>query len=476
MNMHREGRKVIRDRFRAVVMTVAVVFVSTTGAAADSGLTILDENPRYFALDGKPLFLASKSFGWTAVSDPVFDYVRDIETMADHGGNLLRLTLFWPGHGEDGGTLPWLRDEATGRYDLDAFNPKYFERLRHYLEVARTHEAVVNLELFDHPAVKGGSGRWPTHPMNPEKNINYGEGVFGTSSADRTFFRTLPEHDNFPEALHFQEALVRKVLDETLDFDHIIYSLGNECVSPVEWNRYWVSFIRAHAADRDAAPPLVTNMWRHDLPEFDVFDIHDADSPYRVRRADARQMWSAYQALYARQEREGQSKPIYDSGQMGGAPGSFILHQLWMSFVGGTAGMRYHRLAPVHPRPGISTEVEWGNWEDPFFVEQQRWVQNLRTFIEGMEFWTMEPLWNGVADGEGYLFARPGDIYVLYMPNGGEVTLAEAVPPGTYTLRWFEPDTGEFEEPQQVTVEEGAAPPHIRAPSAQDWVLLARRE
>lgn len=451
------------------------VLLAGSGASAQSGLSILPENPRYFALDGEPIFLASKSFGWTAISDPSFDYARDIETMAAHGGNLLRLTLFWPAHGEEGGALPWIRDPDTGQYDLDAFNPVYFERLRDYLARARAHDAIVNLELFDHPAVKGGSGRWPVHPMNPQKNINYGEGGFGTSSGDQAFFRTMPEHDDIPEAFRYQQALVRKVLDETLDFDHIIYSLGNECVSPVEWNRYWVAFIRAHAAGQGKDDVFVTNMWRHDLPEFDVFDIHDADSPYRVRRASAEQMWNAYQALYGRQSREDQHKPIYDSGQMGGAPGSFILHQLWMSLVGGTAGMRYHRLAPVHPRPGISTEVQWGNWEDPFFVEQQRWVKNLRTFLDGIEFWTMDPQWGAVVEGEGYVFARPGDEYVIYMPKGDTIVLGQPVLAGSYTLRWFEPNDGGFQEPQTVTVEEDSAGITITAPDDRDWVLHAVR-
>ena len=455
-------------------LLATLMTLGAPAGAAQSGLAIHEANPRYFTLDGEPIFLASKSFGWTAISDPDFDFARDIETMAAHGGNLLRLTLFWPGHGEGGGELPWARDEQTGRYDLDAFNAAYFERLRHYLSLAREHNAVVNLELFDHPAVKGGASRWPTHPMNPAKNVNYGEDVFGTSSADDEFFLTLPEHGDNPTALRYQQELVRKILDETLDFDNVIYSLGNECHSPIEWNQYWPAFIREHAAERGSEGVLVTNMWRHDLPDFDVFDIHDASSPYRVRRASAAAMWDAFQALYTRQAREGQAKPIYDSGQMGGAPGAHILHQLWMSFVGGTAGMRYHRLAPVHPRPGVSTEVEFGNWEDPFFLEQQRWVRNLRGFIADIEFWTMEPQWDAVAEGEAYVFGRPGEEYVIYFPNGGSVTFAEATEPGLYELQWYDPDSGEVRDPWTAEVSGGDAPSSIAAPSEQDWVLHIR--
>jgi hypothetical protein len=471
--------EISRLSYMHVIAVLALALIGAHpmwAAPSERGLSIFPDNPRYFAWEGKPIFLASKSFGWTAVSEPGFDYVRDIETAAAHGGNLLRLTLFWPSHGEEGGELPWRRDAETGQYNLDEFNPAYFARLRDYLSVARHHRTVVNLELFDHPAIKGGASRWPVHPMNPRKNTNYGPEVFDASSADRDFFQTLPEHKDNPVALRYQKALVRKVLDETLDFDNVIYSLGNECPSPAAWNEFWAPFIRSHAADKSARRVFVTNMWRHDLPIFDVFDIQDAQHPYRVRRVNAEGMWNAYRAVDTRQREQDRIKPVYDSGQMGGAPGSHILHQLWMSFVGGTAGMRYHRLAPVHPRPGISSEVEYGNWQDPFYLEQQRWVRHLRRFIEDLEFWTMQPLWDAVVEGQGYAFGRPGDEYVVYLPDGGSISLAVPAEPDLYEFYWYDPDRGGAHPPGTVSISTARnSVLTLTAPSKQDWVLHAGR-
>lgn len=440
---------------------------------SESGLTVFEENPRYFAYNGKPVFLASKSFGWRGVSDPDFNYVKDIETMADYGGNLLRLTLFWPGHGEAGGELPWIRNTETGRYNLDEFNPAYFKRLHHYLSVAQENAAVVNLELFDHPAVKGGPSRWPMHPMNPVNNINYGEEVFDSSSASDDFFQTLPENEDNPLALKYQRALVRKIIDETHEFNNIIYSLGNECPSPVEWNEYWTAFIREYAADRYAANVLVTNMWKHDLEVFDVFDVQSAGGDFEVRRASAAEMWVAWRHIHTRQQEKNNVKPVYDSGQMGGAPGSDILHQLWLSFAGGSAGMRYHRKAPVHPQPGVSSVLEVGEWEDPLYLQQQRWIQNLRQFIRGIRFWTMVPLWDAVAEGQGYVFSRPGEEYVIYLPEGGSVTMAEPLEAGSWEQNWYNPDTGEFGESWSMQVGTDEEPVTYTAPSRHDWVLHA---
>ena len=453
----------------SLLLIICMIMSHCSGSKGELG--IFEDNPRYFSWDGKPVFLASRSFGWTAISDPQFDYIHDIETMAANGGNLLRLTLFWPGHGDEGGELPWVRDEQTGLYDLDEFNPAYFGKLRHYIAVARKNKAVVNLELFDHPAVKGGSGRWPSHPMNPARNVNYDDEEFSTSSVDHRFFRTLPMHDNKPAALQYQQRLLYKILDETLVFGNVIYSLGNECPSPVEWNLYWAHLIKDYAAGRGSGKIMVTNMWQRDMVEFDVFDIQDAQNPYRVRRANAGQMWSAYQAIHSWQRDQNNVKPVYDSGQMGGAPGSHILHQLWMSFVGGTAGMRYHRMAPVHPRPGISSEVEVGNWEDPFHLEQMKWISNFRKFTADIQFWTMDPLWDLVIMGEGYAFGRPGNEYIIYLPSGERITISGFESTGNYELRWYDPDQGIYKETENLRIREDDGQVTFTPPGQAHWVL-----
>lgn len=447
-------------------------------AVSKEGLSIYEVNPRYLAYNDAPVFLASKSYFWNAVSMPLEDgqyrFVRDIETMAANGGNLLRLGLFWPGHGQEGGALPWVRDDETGLYDLDMFNPLYFQRLRDYISLAAQHQAVICLEVFCHPQVKGGRGRWPAHPMNHQNNRNYGAEVFGDRAPYERFFRTLPEHDNNPVALKYQQALVRKVLDETLDLWNVVYSLVNECPSPVEWNTYWSNFIKEHAAGKGVENVFVTSMWRRDLPAFDVFDAQDAQSPYRVRRMNPAGMWSSFQAIQARQQQHDRVKPVFDSGQMGGAPGTHILHQLWMSFVGGTAGMRYHRLAPVFPGRGGS-EVRVGDWEDPHYLQQQRWVRNLRLFIGDMAFWTMEPLWDAVVAGEGYGFGRSGDEYVFYLPKGGIIEVASSPDmAGQYRARWFDPDTGETQDSWTLRVTTEQKSFRMTAPGEKDWVLHLR--
>jgi hypothetical protein len=201
-------------------------------------------------------------------------------------------------------------------------------------------------------------------------------------------------------ALRYQKALVRKVLDETLDFDNVIYSLGNECPSPAAWNEFWAAFIRSHAADKSARRVFVTNMWRHDLPIFDVFDIQDAQHPYRVRRVNAEGMWNAYRAVDTRQREQDRIKPV----------------------------------------------------------------------------WTMQPLWDAVVEGQGYAFGRPGDEYVVYLPDGGSISLAVPAEPDLYEFYWYDPDRGGAHPPGTVSISTARnSVLTLTAPSKQDWVLHAGR-
>ncbi len=171
---------------------------------AENRLRIYPDNARYLEYNGDPVVIASKTFGWTMPGNVFFDHAKDIKIARDNGGNFLRITLFWPGQGEYYEfALPWKKDTETGLYDLDHFNDLYFDRLQYVLSLARHHDMIVNLEIWDTPAVKDRPTRWPDHPMNPVNNINYDADQLPSGSAERLFFRTLPELDDKPVALHY---------------------------------------------------------------------------------------------------------------------------------------------------------------------------------------------------------------------------------------------------------------------------------
>ena len=70
--------------------------------------------------------------------------------------------------------------------------------------------------------------------------------------------------------------------------------------------------------------------------------------------------------------------------------------------------------------------------------------------------------------------AKPGDVYVVYLKHGEPTTLDLTVDPVTFTLRWFDPKTGEYAGTQADV--RGGAPVRLAPPerSARDWVAYLR--
>ena len=89
----------------------------------------------------------------------------------------------------------------------------------------------------------------------------------------------------------------------------------------------------------------------------------------------------------------------------------------------------------------------------------------------------MEPD-NGLAFSYGALvLANPGEIYAVYLPNGGpsELDLEDEY---TFDVRWYNPRTGGALQTGTVTTIEGEAYVSLGLPPQdddQDWVALITR-
>jgi hypothetical protein len=105
--------------------------------------------------------------------------------------------------------------------------------------------------------------------------------------------------------------------------------------------------------------------------------------------------------------------------------------------------------------------------------------------MEGnLPFWEMEPR-DGLLSGEsgestayggGQVFARPGELYAVYLPNAtstGSLDLSGVS--GDFQKRWYNPRTGAFEGTTQTISDGGkrslGAPP---SSASSDWVVLIK--
>lgn len=99
-------------------------------------------------------------------------------------------------------------------------------------------------------------------------------------------------------------------------------------------------------------------------------------------------------------------------------------------------------------------------------------MQRARAFVEALPFYQMQPVNELVVDGEGTLFARPGLVYVAYLPQGGTIDIDLAATASTFEASWFDPRTGATQGAGSVN---GGATRSFVAPDTEDWVLLLQR-
>jgi hypothetical protein len=103
----------------------------------------------------------------------------------------------------------------------------------------------------------------------------------------------------------------------------------------------------------------------------------------------------------------------------------------------------------------------------------------LRFFDAHVPFWRMEPR-NDLADWRHWVLARPGEVYVCYLLDGGEAVLRLADPGTEYDVWWYDPRTGgelRAGSVERVVAADGA-PVSLGTPPADpddDWAVLVRR-
>jgi hypothetical protein len=105
-----------------------------------------------------------------------------------------------------------------------------------------------------------------------------------------------------------------------------------------------------------------------------------------------------------------------------------------------------------------------------------RYMWYARRFIEqNLPFWRMVPQDELLSTkrGEGEVFALPGEIYAVYLPNGGRATLNLTECPGHFARQWYNPRQGIFEGPLDTLsggkrVDLGIPPEE----SGEDWTVL----
>jgi hypothetical protein len=227
----------------SILPVVTLLFI--LNSCGNSPITVSEANPHYFSYKDKTMVLITSDHHYGAVIDKDFDYEKFLNYLAQNGMNLTRI---YPGGmfetpdkyitGNPLGPLPgrqllpWAKTDQPGanpllaeagqpsfKFDLDKWNPEYFDRLKAFVEFARKKDIIVEVPFFN------GMYNicWPLMAMYRDNNIqNVGNykaeecGIFTTNDARNQ------------DVIKYQTAYIKKITAELDGFDNVIFDICDE--------------------------------------------------------------------------------------------------------------------------------------------------------------------------------------------------------------------------------------------------------
>jgi len=153
-------------------------------------------------------------------------------------------------------------------------------------------------------------------------------------------------------------------------------------------------------------------------------------------------------------------------------------YTLWGNLMGGGAGVEYYfGYAPPH------SDVDL----EDFRSRAKTW-EYARVALDffrthKVPFWEMEPadalVGNAGHDNSRYCLARPGQLYLVYLPRGGSADLDLSGAAGDFSVSWFDPRNGGPPKPGSVRTLKGGRTSSLGAPPTspeEDWLGIIRRD
>lgn len=447
----------------------------------------LQKNGRWFTYNGNYVYLVGVDAQQLA-ADPSLPYTEILDQFQKVRINKLRIWMdaYW---NPAGYLHPWPYDLSSGRYNLDAWNPRYWDRLKDVISEALKRDIVVEISLFNgYPSDPSWwSGEFSV-AWNGEFNVN---GVFSTNDKGHFFpdffDLTYSETSSSGKTLRdYQQALVDKAIFELGHYPNVYFEVMNEFfefasdfdngfekVAP--WQQFWADYLRqrtdrlvsvhVHDAtnDRSVYTQGVEYFW--DRPSVDVMTFH-------LYKTDPGLISDQ---LHASQDKNkilqnNESFQWYADKAVSPKRLDKVTREAWGWFASGGYYAFYN---------GQHTEYE--GWD-----QLGTRAKVLRDVADKLSFWRMRPtddegneydalLLQGPTGKNRQLLANPGSEYMAYF--WGEPKKALRVwpirtdviiqlPSGKYRYEWYDPRNGDQLAAGKV-IGEGATT--IQSPSPFLW-------
>lgn len=457
---------------REVIDSLGATVFGTESARASrspaSGpLRVHPTNPRYFT-DGtkrpagslRAVYLTG-SHTWNnqldmGRDDPpkAFDFDAYLDFLSRHHHNFIRLWAWSSTLWDTRSALEWVEQGAiyhvapqpwrrTGpglaldgrpKFDLEAFDAAYFERLRSRIIAAGRGGIYVSVMLFEGWTLSFDSTSWTGHPFRKENNI---QGIDGDPNGDGKGLeiQTL----SLPRVTRLQEAYVRKVIETVNDLDNVLYEVSNEArllnpaSSTKEWQYHLIRFIKNEEAKRNKQHPVGMTSQGGGGGDDSVI-LRSSGSDWISPNSDK----SDYKINPPPNDTG--KVVLLDTDHLWGVGGDAAW--VWKSFIRG------HN--PIFMDPYEHLILGKGSpsqWEGA-----RQALGATRRLAERVDLAMMTPSLDLASTK--YCLAQPGREYLVYQPATGG--FAVNLPAGNYGFEWFNPTTGATAATGSVKVSGGS--------------------
>jgi Putative collagen-binding domain of a collagenase len=431
-------------------------------------LRVHPKNPRYFTDgSGKAVYLTA-AHTWANLQDigftdppPAFDYATYLDFLQKHHHNFIRLWRWelcrWQESRDNKvrycAPHPWKRTgpekalDGKPKFDLHQFDPEYFDRLRTRAKAAGERGIYVSVMLFEGWGLTFAS--WDGHPFNVKNNV---QGINGDLDGDGKGIET--QTLKIPAITRIQEAYVRKVIDTVNDLDNVLFEVANESnfAHSKGWQYHLIRYVKTYERNKPKQHPVgMTGMAPTDNKV-----MTESPADWISLGAD-----TSKESPYQRDPpaADGKKVSVLDTDHVFGVGGG--RDWVWKSFLRGHNPIwmdPYEKDSVWEPLPATAEDV-------------RRSLGETRRWAERVNLAAMTPQ-NDLASTK-FCLANPGFEYLVYLPQGGTVTVDLSHAHGDFAVEWQNAATGKATKAGTVS---GGARRQLKSPFAGDALLYLARE
>lgn len=471
-------------------ITVLILLLQTLAFAGEP-IQLHPENPHYFLYQGMPTVLVTSGEHYGAVLNLDFDYDVYLKTLAKDGLNLTRVFTGTyvekqGAFGIENNTLapadgrflpPWVRSSEPGyagggnKFDLDRWNPDYFERLKDFMRSAEKNGVVVELVFTSATYTELG---WSWNPFNPSNNVN------GIQFTD---WRQINTKKN-GKILKYQERLVKKLVIELNEFDNLYYEIQNEPwadtpdsvgvlldnITPddmktrggiwenrvdlaqkaaLDWHKHIAKLVKKTEETLPKKHLLAQNYSNHGWPLPEVDKNIDVINFHYNRPESVTWNW-------------GWDRPIgYDESGFVGQKADDYRKLVWRFMLSGGAvfnGLDYSFYPGKEDGTGKNSAP--GVCDPEFRVQ----LGFLKSILDRLDFVHMQPDKQTVLHAPGarvWMLSKPGNTWAAFLEGHDASMVKVQIPEGRYSLVWYCPKSGKNVKNDRVLHMGGASELHL---------------